>query len=301
MKKAKLGLIGSMVIFGTIGLFVRWIPLPSSLIAGVRGLVGMLFLLVFLAIRGQKLSWGNIRKNLLVLLFSGAALGSNWVLLFEAYEYTTVATATLCYYMAPVLVILISPLLLKEKLTSRKLTCAAIALVGSICISGVLQNLTGDSAGGQMSNGAADYAGILFGLGAACLYATVMLLNKRLRGVSAFDRTVIQLGASAAVMVPYVLLTENIGSLTATPSVLGLLILVGILHTGIAYAMYFSAMEQLPAQTIAIFSYLDPVVAILLSALVLREGMGLVTGIGAILILGSALISELPEHGKNRN
>ena len=153
MKKAKLGLIGALVLFGTIGLFVRWIPLPASMIAGVRGLVGMLFLLLVLGVKGQKLSWQNIRSKFLILFLSGAAIGCNWVLLFEAYEYTTVATATLCYYMAPVFVILASPLVLKEKLTGRKMACALVALAGSICISGVLQNDAG--------NGLAGYRGIL--------------------------------------------------------------------------------------------------------------------------------------------
>lgn len=291
MKKAKAGLLGSLILFGTIGLFVRWIPLPSSVIAGVRGLVGMVFLLGVLAVKGQKISWQTIRKKFLILFLSGAAIGCNWVLLFEAYEYTTVATATLCYYMAPVFVILASPLVLKEKLTGRKLACAVVALIGSVCISGVLQKDAGASLTG--------YQGVLLGLGAACLYATVMILNKKIQNISAYDRTVIQLGAAGLVMIPYVLMTENMGALQLEFGALALLILVGILHTGIAYALYFGAMEKLHAQTVAIFSYLDPVVAILLSAMILHEPMNLVTGIGAVLILGSAFVSELPEHGKS--
>lgn len=291
MKKAKAGLVGSLILFGTIGLFVRWIPLPSSVIAGVRGLVGMVFLLGVLAVKGQKISWQTIRKKFLILFLSGAAIGCNWVLLFEAYEYTTVATATLCYYMAPVFVILASPLVLKEKLTGRKLTCAVVALIGSVCISGVLQKDAGASLTG--------YQGILLGLGAACLYATVMILNKKIQNISAYDRTVIQLGAAGLVMIPYVLMTKNMGAIQLEFGAMALLILVGIFHTGIAYALYFGAMEKLPAQTVAIFSYLDPVVAILLSAMILHEPMNLVTGIGAVLILGSAFVSELPEHGKS--
>lgn len=290
MKSSKLQFTAAMVLFGTIGLFVRAIPLPSSVIAGARGLVGMLFLLIVLMVQRKRLSWADIRRNGWVLCLSGAALGGNWVLLFEAYRYTTVATATLCYYMAPLLVILVSPLVLKERLTGRKLGCVLLALVGAVCISGVIQN--GMAGGAAYENG----RGILFGLGAACLYATVMLLNKKLRDISSYDRTVVQLGVSAAIIIPYVLITEEVTALAWSPSVILLLVLVGILHTGIAYTLYFGSMKGLRAQTVAIFSYLDPVVAILLSALVLREGMDLLSGVGAVLILGSALLSELPER-----
>ena len=113
----------SMLIFGTIGLFRRWIELPSSLVAMARGAIGMVFLLLVLRAKKQRLDGAAIRKNLPLLIPSGAALGINWILLFEAYNYTSVATATLCYYFAPMLIVLASPLALHEKLTARKLAC----------------------------------------------------------------------------------------------------------------------------------------------------------------------------------
>jgi len=275
-----------MVIFGTIGLFVRYIPLPSSVIACVRGFIGMLFLLLVMAIRRKKLDLASIRKNGLVLFFSGIALGANWILLFQAYRYTTVATATLCYYLAPMIILLVSPLVLRERLTLRKLVCVVVALAGMVCISGVLDS--GIPSPGELT-------GILLGLGAAALYATVVLLNKKTTGIPSNDRTIVQLGISAIVVFPYILLTEDVASLQFSPLTITLLLVVAVIHTGIAYALYFSSLKTLPAQTAAIFSYIDPIVAILLSALLLKEHMGLSGVIGAVLILGSALISELPE------
>jgi len=286
MKNARLSLISSMVIFGTIGLFVRYIPLPSSVIACVRGFIGMLFLLLVMAIRRKKLDLASIRKNGLVLFFSGIALGANWILLFQAYRYTTVATATLCYYLAPMIILLVSPLVLRERLTLRKLVCVVVALAGMVCISGVLDS--GIPSPGELT-------GILLGLGAAALYATVVLLNKKTTGIPSNDRTIVQLGISAIVVFPYILLTEDVASLQFSPLTITLLLVVAVIHTGIAYALYFSSLKTLPAQTAAIFSYIDPIVAILLSALLLKEHMGLSGVIGAVLILGSALISELPE------
>ncbi len=293
VRTEKLKLITAMCIFGTIGIFVRNIPLPSSIIAFARGLVGMLFLLAVVLIKKSPISIKDIKKNLLWLILSGAFLGMNWILLFEAYRFTSVATATLCYYLAPIIVILLSPLLLKEKLTLRKAVCTAVALAGMVCVSGVLQNGIP-----KME----ELKGILFGLGAAVLYAGIMIINKKIQGISAYDKTIVQLGISAVVILPYCLLTEEVATLTFSGKVLFMLLLVGILHTGITYFLYFGAMGQLDAQTVAIISYMDPVVAVLISVFVLREGMDVGGLIGAVLILGAALASELgPGNHKNND
>ncbi len=276
----------SMIIFGTIGVFRRYIPLPSSLVAMTRGLIGMLFLLLVMVLRKRGMNCAAVRKKLGMLCLSGAAIGVNWILLFEAYNYTSVATATLCYYLAPMFVILASPLVVGERLTAKKLICVLAALLGMVFVSGVLET----------GGGSSDLKGVLLGLGAAVLYASVVLMNKQLGDVPAYDRTIVQLGSSAVVLLPYVLLTENLGALTFTPGTIGLLLVVGVVHTGMAYAMYFGSLMQLKAQTAAILSYIDPVVAVLLSALVLREQMSLLSGLGAILVLGAAVVSELPSR-----
>ena len=276
----------SMFIFGTIGIFVRHIPFPSSVIALARGGIGMLFLLLVVVLSKQKLSASDIRRNLLPLCLSGFFLGFNWILLFEAYRYTTVATATLCYYLAPVFVILVSPLILKEKLTAKKLICVAVALLGMVLVSGVLE--TGLPSAGEGK-------GILFGIAAATFYASVVLCNKHIHDISSYDMTIMQLGIATVVLLPYTLLTESVGDLQFTAGALGMLLFVAIVHTGVAYALYFSSMQGLSSHTIAIFSYVDPIVAIMLSALLLHEPMGISGIIGAVLILGSTLISGLPE------
>lgn len=282
-KKAKLNLIISMFIFGTIGLFVRHIALPSSVIALVRGVVGTLFLLAVVCLRGQKLDWSAIRKNSLWLVLSGAFIGFNWIFLFESYRFTTVATSTLCYYMAPILVILASPFVLREKLTGRKLICVLIALIGMVCISGILQSIPT----------AGELKGIVYGLSAAVLYGSVMLLNQKIRDISAFDKTILQLGIAAAVLVPYCLLTVPADTLTLDMKSAALLMVVGVVHTGITYCMYFGSMAYVGGQSVAIISYIDPVVAVLASVLILREPMMLIEGIGALLILGAALGAEI--------
>ncbi|MBP3636350.1 MAG: EamA family transporter [Clostridia bacterium] len=276
--KARLGLIAAMVIFGSIGIFRRYIPLPSGMIGACRGLMGMLFLLGVNLARGEKPSGKDIRANLPVLLLSGAAMGFNWILLFEAYRYTSVATATLCYYMAPIFVILASPIVLKEKLTPGKLLCVAAAVLGVALVSGVSE--------------AGSLTGILLGLGAAVLYACVILLNKHLGSVSTGDRTIVQLGTAGAVLVPYSLLAESFAGVTMDGISILMLLVVGAVHTGLAYWLYFGSMKELPAQTVALYSYIDPIVAILLSALILGEALTPLGILGAVLVLGATLVSE---------
>lgn len=280
--KSYVALIGSMLIFGTLGVVRRYVPLSSAMLALCRGALGSVFLLVFVLVRGGKLKLPE-RKATLWLVLTGAIMGLNWMLLFEAYNYTTVAAATMCYYMQPTIVILLSPLVFRERLSGRKLASAAAAIVGMLFVSGVLSGGIGQ---------VRDIRGIAFGLGAAALYAAVIILNKKVVVEDIYAKTVIQLAGAALVMIPYVLLTEGVPELTLTAADIGMVLLVGIVHTGITYALYFGSMQRLKAQTVAVMSYIDPVFALLLSAAVLHESLTPLGIVGAVLIIGSAIISE---------
>jgi RarD protein len=281
--KARVSLISAMLIFGTIGVFRHYIPLSSGILAFVRGLVGTLFLLGVLAIKKQRLSWEAIKRNGILLIVSGVLIGFNWILLFEAYNHTTVAIATLCYYMSPVFVVLASPFLLKERITAKKGFCVLLSVVGMLLVSGILSD-TGEKR---------DFQGILFGLSAALLYASVVILNKKITAIPAYDKTVVQLGSAALVMIPYLLLTEDFGSIVLKPLPVILLFVVGILHTGVAYALYFGSFDKLPAQSVALFSYLDPATAVILSATVLREYMGAWQIVGAVLVMAASILGDI--------
>ena len=278
--KSLLLLLGSMAIFGGIGLVRRWIDLPSSVIAMSRGLIGGAAIYALLRARGERLNLRSLGREGLWLLLSGALLGFNWILLFEAYRYTSVAIATLCYYMAPILVILLSPLLFGEPITAKKALCVLVALIGMLLVSGVLRG-----------GGRGDLRGVLLGLSAAVFYAAIVLTNKKVTTVDGLRRTVIQLLTAGLVLIPYVLLTEDVAALSFTPGTVGLLLVAGLVFTALTYAMYFSAIPGLRAQTAALGSYIDPVVAVLLSALLLREPMSALDWLGAALILGATAVS----------
>ena len=279
---ARLKLIFVMLLFGTIGIFVRTIAMPSSIIALVRGIIGSIFLLLVVFARKSGIDTAAVKRNWWKLLLSGGCIGVNWILLFEAYRYTTVATATLCYYLQPVLVVLGSAVVLKEKLSWKKLLCVCVAILGMIPVSGVLESIpTAD-----------EITGILLAIGAALLYGINILTNKTMQGLKPFDMTIFCMITATLTLLPYTLLTEDWSAIVWEPSSLLLLLTVGIIHTGVAYALYYSALNVMKAQEVAIYGYIDPIFAIVLSALLLSEPLTLSIVIGGVMILGATFVSE---------
>ena len=293
MKKfldARMMLIISMTVFGTIGLFVRNIDLPSGEIALYRAVLAAILIGLFLLVTKQRIPFGKIKKEIPLLVLSGVAMGVNWILLFDAYKYTTVSVATLSYYFAPVIVTLACPLLFKEKMGVKQWFCFIMSTLGIALITGI----------GDLSQGTSHIKGILFGLGAASLYATVILLNKFMKSVDGIHRTFLQFLAAIVVLVPYVLLTDGVNLNRLNPKGWAFLLIVGLVHTGITYCLYFSSLKELPGQKAAILSYIDPLVAVLVSVVVLKETMTVMQIIGGLLILGFTLWNEISPKKENK-
>lgn len=281
---SRLLLTASMIIFGTLGLFTRNISLSSGELALYRAVLAAALILVYLTVTGQSLPIGTIRRELPLLIVSGMAMGINWVLLFQAYRFTTISMATLSYYFAPVIVIVACPILFREKMTPRQLICFVMSTAGLVLIIGA----------GGAGNGT-DLIGVLFGLGAAVFYATVILMNKFIRQVTGIHRTLIQFGGAILILLPYVAFTGgfHLGSLDGRGWIC--MLIVGLVHTGITYCMYFSSLKDLSGQETAVLSYMDPLVATLISVLLLGEPMTPAQALGGVMILGFTLWNELPQ------
>ncbi|MDP0506502.1 MAG: DMT family transporter [Fusobacterium sp. JB019] len=282
----KLKVMGAMLTFSTIGIFIKNIDLSSSEIAFSRGIIGSVFLLITSYILKTNVSVTSIKGNLKLLVFSGIAMGLNWMFLFEAYKYTTISIATISYYFAPIFVMIASPLLLKEKISLKKVICICLAMIGMLMIVGTNKSSSGNVEYNHL-------LGIFYGILAAVFYASVIISNKFIINISPGDRTIVQLFVAAIMLIPYILLTTgfNFGSLHGIS--LYSLLFLGIIHTGLAYTIYFSAIKNLKGQTLAILSYIDPIFAVLISTLFLKESLGIFQIIGAVLILGSTFISEI--------
>ncbi len=289
-KDSRFLMVISMAIFGTLAPFVRNISVSSGELALYRAILAALFIGAILLVTRQRIPFRAIKRELPLLLASGMAMGINWILLFQAYKYTTVSAATLSYYFAPVLVTLICPILFHERMSAKQIVCFAMSTVGVVLIIDV----------GGLGAGGTHLIGILFGLGAACFYAAVMLLNKFIKGVAGIHRTFLQFLAAILILIPYVALTGGVTLGSMSGRGWACLLIVGLIHTGMTYCMYFSSLKELPGQKAAILSYIDPLVAILVSIVVLHETITPLQIVGGALILGFTLWNELGNGKKKR-
>ncbi len=292
LTKDKIKIIIAMLIWGTLGVFVRGIDLGSVEIAFFRALIGSMFLLLLGILKGEKLTGVEFKKNLPLLILSGTIIGANWILLFQSYNYTTISNATLSYYLAPVFIAIFSSLILKESLSTKKIMYIFMALIGLFLI---LQ--TGGKSNMLPYN---HVKGILYGLSGALLYAIVVMLNKYIKGIPTFTITLVQLFIASIILLPFII-GQNASDLKSVDMKSWIImLLLGIIHTGIAYLLYFSAIINVEGQSIAILSYMDPIFAVLISYLFLDEPMGVLQILGGFLILGSTYLSEINNIKKLR-
>ena len=274
-------------LWGTIGLFVKLMEAQgssSSYTSFLRLFFGALLLAVITLIADGPTAFKIGRKTLISCILLGIVCQGAFNILYStSVSMNGMAVGSVLLYTAPVFTTAASVLLFREKLTKRKAICAAIAVSGMVLVSGVTE-------GGGAGTG--NLKGVMLGLGAAVCYASVIIMNKKITGVDAYRKTTIQMLCAGLVMVPYMLLTGGIDGAGFTITAVLLLLVVGVIHTGFAYVLYFGSMDGLKAQSIAMLSYIDPVTALLLSALVLREPLSAAGVAGAIMILLSAVISE---------
>lgn len=284
-KNSKIVFSMAMAVFGTLGLFTRNISVSSGELALYRAILASALILIYLLITKQSFDVKRIKKEIPLLLFSGVAMSLDWILLFQAYRYTTISVATLSYYFAPVLVTVVCPILFREKLTKKQMLCFIMSTVGVVLIIGV-ENLGG---------GDDDLIGILFGLGAAVFYAAVIVINKMIKNISDLHRMLLQFIAVIIILIPYVAWSG--GSTLSGMDGKGwiCLLIVGLFHTGITYLMYFSSLKNLRGQEVAVLSYVDPLVAVIISVVILGETITISQIIGGLLVLGFALWNELGE------
>lgn len=281
---SKSKIIIAMLIWGTIGIFVKNINLTSIEIAFFRASIGSIVLLFVAILNKEIIDKKLLKENAFLLILSGIALGINWTMLFQAMKYTSISNATLSYYFAPIFMVLFSAIVLKEKISMKNISCMMLALLGLFML---LKAGESDSI-----NNYNHTRGIIFGLLGAILYAIIVILNKFIKGLSPIQITLSQLAISTIVLLPIVARNgiENLKNLSV--NVWFLIIILGAIHTGFAYLLYFPSLKDVEAKAIAIISYIDPITAIIISAIVLKEPMTSIQMLGGVLILSSAYINE---------
>ena len=274
-----------MCAFGILGPIIKAINLPSSAIACLRAWISSIALAIYFVLSKRHISKETFKKSIVPLIFCGIFMAGDWIGLFEAYRYTTVASATVAYYMEPIFFVIGCAIFLKEKITKKNYLCILVAFVGMAMVSGIVEN-------GMPK--LADLKGILLAMLGGLFYAGIVLLNKKyLTDVDPVFRTDIQLLVAGIITIPYVCLTEDVSSFVFDTKSVLLLLFLGIAMTACTYIFYFTNIVRIPTQTAAIFSYGDPVVAVIVSALFMHEPITIYGIIGSILVIGSAIVGEL--------
>ena len=284
MKKlANILFISAMLIFGTIGIIVKFIPLDAPEIAFYRSILALLVISLYFIIKKEKLKFNLKKSTLILLLLSGIGIGLNWIFLFESYDYTSLSISTVCNYFAPIIVMVLSPIILKEKISLKQVICLIIAVVGLILIVGAF----------EFKKDSNNLIGIILSLLAAVLYAVVILINKKIKFVDGIERTFFQFLSLAIVLLPYTLFTTGFNIFKLSITNLLWLLLLGVVHTGIAYCMYFTSIKDMSGQKISILSFIDPVTSIMLAFFIFNDQLTGFQLVGALLILFATIFSEI--------
>lgn len=279
--------IGSLLLFGFNGIVASHIPLDSTHIVLLRSLLGSMSLLAFFFLSGHRFSFTGRGQDVLLICLSGAAMGASWMLLYEGYQRIGVATASLLYYCGPVIVMALSPLFFREKLTYVKLIGFSAVCAGIVLING-------------LSGEALNVIGCICGIGGAVFYAVMLILNKKARSVDGMENSLLQMLSATATTVLFLLCREQLSFSVTKGRVWLWILLLGLVNTGFGCWCYFSAIGALPVQTVAVCGYIEPMSAVVFSALLLREHMTPPQLLGAVLIVGGALFAECVRSEKTQ-
>ncbi len=273
-----------MAIYGTISLVIKNIAVSSGEIAFWRVAIALTAILIYKFIRREKIPFKQAKTDIFWLALSGIAMGFDWILFFEALKYASVSVTTLSYYFCPVLLMILSPIVFKERLTLQKVLCFIMATVGLVLI-----------VGARSSGGNKELIGIALALAAAFAYAFIIIVAKRIKSVDGIDKTIFQFFAAIVVLAIYVPLTSGFHALELNTKGFILLAVLGLFHTAFAYCLYFTSIGNLPGQKVALLGYIDPLIAVIISVVFLQETISPWQLVGGVMIIGFTILNELGE------
>lgn len=279
MKTSYLKYIFALLLFGSNGIVASLIHLSSYEIVLLRTLIGSLLLIAIFFIAREKLTFYKYKTQSIFLAVSGIAMGTSWIFLYEAYDEIGVSLASLAYYCGPVIVMILSPILFRERLTKRKVCSFLVVLVGIFLVNGT-----------AFENGVSVW-GLACGLLSAVCYSLMVMFNKKAKDITGLENSMLQLFVAFLTVAVFVGIKQGYRMQIDTQSIIPILVL-GLLNTGIGCYFYFSSIGKLPVQTVAICGYLEPLSAVVFSVIFLKETMLPIQIIGAVLIIGGAMLGE---------
>ena len=288
MKKSYLKYFSSLLLFGSNGIIASYILLNSYEIVFLRSLIGGLFLIAVFILSKNKITFLNNKKHFIYAVISGMAMGISWMLLYEAYVKIGVSIATLLYYCGPVIVMIVSPFIFNERFTTYKIVGFIIVFIGMFLVN---ENILGEA---KFS------IGLLYGILGAVMYAVLVVFNKKAETIKGLENTIIQLISSVLIVAIFVQIKQGLMIPSLMDNIIPVLFL-GVVNTGIGCYLYFSSIQNLPAGSVAICGYIEPLSALIFSAIFLGERLSPIQMLGALCIIGGAMLAELSELKKQIN
>ena len=267
----------SMAIFGSIGFFTTQTGLPAIELVFVRCICATIFLGVLWLLTGGHKTEVWKKNEVLKTMICGVFIVLNWVFLFKAFEVMSISIAISIYNLAPIFVLILGSVFLREKMGIRSILATAICFLGSILIVGI-DSFTSVS---QFMN-----SGFFWALLSAICYALTMFTSKTITGMSSYALTFVQTMVGILMLFPLCDFTAFQG-LTQTNwlYILG----TGFIHTGFVYYLFFDSIRNLSTVLVSVLVFVDPVVAILLDTILLAFRPTSLQILGILLIFGSIL------------
>ena len=288
MKKAYIKYIAALILFGFNGIVAHHISLTSYEIVFFRTMIGSFLLMIIFFLNKGKCYFIQYKKQFFFLVVSGVAMGVSWMFLYEAYRQVGISIASLAYYCGPVIVMVLSPVIFRERLTYTKIIGFLAVLVGVFLVNG------------QVVDNGTHVRGLFFGSMSAIMYAIMVIFNKKAKDITGLEKSMLQLFISFLTVSIFIAYKQALVIRIPATDVIPILVL-GLLNTGLGCYLYFSSIGDLPVQTVALCGYLEPLSAVVFSVIILKENLLIVQVVGATLIIGGAFFGELFMIGSKRN
>ena len=279
MKQAYIKYLLALLLFGSNGVVASYISLTSYEIVFLRSLIGSILLISLFKLADNKIDLTKNKRHLLYLIISGVAMGVSWIFLYEAYQQIGVSIASLAYYCGPVIVMLLSPLLFKERFTLPKVGGFVAVLCGILLINT------------QAIHDGKTPWGLFCGVMSAIMYAFMVIFNKKAHSITGMKNAMLQLITSFLTVAVFLGFRQGFIIHVSRSDWIPILIL-GLLNTGIGCYLYFSSIANLPVQSVAVCGYLEPLSAIAFSVLLLKEILQPIQMLGAVLVIGGSIFAE---------
>lgn len=297
-------LVGILAV-STAAILIRFILLEASalVIAAYRLALSALIsgLLLFISHKSKRTQLN--RKDIGLLVLSGVFLSAHFAAWINSLEFISVSSSVILVTTTPLWVALLSPVVLKEKVSSRFYWGMAVAIIGGICIAlsspCSLSSVGLRCSGSVFERGSQTLWGMALALFGAWMASGYMLIGRKMRlKMDNLSYTTAVYTVSAIVLILVVILRgEKV--LGYSPQIYALFVALAVIPQLLGHSVLNYSLEVLPATVVSMALLGEPIGSTILAVIFLNEIPSTLEIIGGIFILLGIVISVLPESKPN--